>query len=692
MRAAPSAFAPSAFARVAFALAAALWLGAAGRDSFDTWIDATALPPVLTETSTEVRDRNGTLLRAFPVADGILRLATTPADVDPGYLSLLIRYEDKRFASHSGVDPLALLRAAGQSLRHGRAVSGGSTLTMQVARLLEDGPTGRWSGKLRQMRLALALERRLSKDEILGLYLTHAPFGGNLEGLRAASFAWFGKEPRRLTPSEAALLIALPQSPETRRPDRHVEAARAARGRVLTRLAAQGALPRGEAEAALRAGVPQGLRPIPRLAPHLSDALRAQNGGAQRFALTLEAGLQARIEALATRAARTGGDRLSAAIVVADHRTGDILASAGSAGYEAGGGRAGFVDMTRALRSPGSLLKPLVYGLAFDRGLAHPETLIRDAPVQFGRYAPRNFDGEYRGDLRVREALQLSLNIPVVKLTDALGPARLVAALEGSGAQVAIPGGKPGLAVALGGLGMSLTDLVQLYAALAQGGQGPGLRVTRLEEVERPQRLMRAEAAWQVGNILAGLAPPPGAPRRALAYKTGTSYGHRDAWAIGYDGAHVIGVWMGRADGTPVPGAFGGALAAPVLFEAFGRLKPEVDRLPPPPPATLIVATGDLPSPLRRFRGDRVARETGAEALRLQFPPDGARLALERGGALVLKLRGGVAPFSVLANGAPVVLGARGREVEVPHPGRGFSTLTVLDSRGAADHVTVRVE
>jgi penicillin-binding protein 1C len=676
-----------------FLFATALLLAAAGaaRDRFDLWIAQTSLPPTLSETSVETRDRNGALLRAYQVGDGIWRLAVRPEEVDPAYIDMLIRYEDKRFWRHNGVDPVALLRAAAQAIGNGGVVSGGSTLTMQVARLLEDGPTGRWSGKIRQMRVALALERRLGKQDILRLYLTHAPFGGNIEGVRAASFAWFGKEPARLTPAQAALLVALPQSPESRRPDRHPATALAARDRVLDRLAAQGALSAESAAAARKTRLPETLAPFPRLAAHLGDDLRAGDSRKMRFDLTVERGLQAAMERLAETAARAAGPHLSVAILVADHRSGDILASVGSPGYGAGDGRSGFVDMTGAIRSPGSLLKPLIYGLAFDQGLAHPETLIHDGPVAFGRYTPRNFDGRFRGDIRVRDALQQSLNIPVIRLADALGPARIAAALERSGAELHIPGERPGLAIALGGLGMSLRDLVQLYAALAQGGQGPALRV-ELEAGRQDQpRLISAEAAWQVGDILSGLAPPPGAPAGAIAYKTGTSYGHRDAWAIGYDGAHVIGVWMGRADGTPVPGAFGGDLAAPVLFDAFGRLKPEPARLPPPPPATLIVSSAALPAPLARFRPRDAALSQAADAVTLAFPPDGARLA---GGNLTLamKLRGGRAPFTVLLNGLPVHLGEHRREFEIPTPGPGFSTLVVLDSGGQSDRVQLRFD
>ena len=674
-----------------FALALLLFAAAALRDGVEAWVGATELPVMLSDTSVEVRDRDGVLLRAYPVGDGLMRLPPPSLGrVDARYLAMLLAYEDKRFRSHSGVDPLAMARAVAQALWHGRAVSGGSTLTMQVARLLEDGGTGRWSGKLRQVRVALALERRLDKDAILSLYLTHAPYGGQLEGVRAATLAWFGKEPARLTPAEAALLVALPQSPETRRPDRHPQTARAARARVLARMQRRGVITAEQAQTAARAPLPQAMRPFPMLAPHLADALRAADPLAPRHGVTLKAGVQARMEALLAEAARKAGPRVSAALLVADHQSGEILAAVGSPAYAGAEARQGFVDMTRAVRSPGSTLKPLVYGLAFDQGLVHPETLIHDGPVMFGRYAPHNFDGQYRGDLPVRAALQMSLNIPVVKLTNDLGPARVMDALRRAGAQPRLPGGKPGLAVALGGVGTTLHDLVQLYAVIAAGGQGPVLRARQEAPFAQTSRVISPSAAWQLGDILRGLAPPPGAPAHALAYKTGTSYGHRDAWAIGFDGRHVIGVWMGRADGTPVPGAFGGDLAAPVLFEAFGRLKPELAPFPAPPPETLILTTSELPQPLRRYR-PRGAALVPSGGPSLTFPPDGARLA-SGDGRITLKLNGGVAPFTVLANGAPVATALQGREFDISSPGRGFSTLVVVDRDGRSDRVTVQLD
>ncbi|MCE2737436.1 MAG: penicillin-binding protein 1C [Rhodobacter sp.] len=673
-------------ARWLLALAACLWLAALARDAADRWVAATVLPPLLPETSVEVLDRNGVLLRAFQVEDGRWRLAVDQGSVDPAYLAMLVAYEDRRFHVHSGVDLRALLRAAVQAAWNGRVVSGGSTLTMQVARLLENGGTGQVSGKLRQMRVALALERRLSKQQILGLYLNLAPFGGNLEGVRSATLAYFGKEPRRLTPAEAALLVAIPQSPGGRRPDRHPDRAEAARSRVLHRAVGAGLIDADQAAAARTEAVPDRRRPVPALAPHLADRMRAADPGLRRHHLTLDARLQAKIETLAVEAVAARPEALQVAIVIADHRSGEVLASVGSAAYT-GDARQGFVDMTSALRSPGSTLKPLIYALAFDEGLAHPETLLEDRATDFGGYAPQNFDRTFHGTIRAREALQLSLNIPVVALTDAMGPARLLAGLRRAGVNPAIPGNQPGLAVALGGVGVTLNDMVQLYAALARGGVTLPLRVTGTGT--EGGRLVSATAAWQVADILSGLPPPPGAPENRLAYKTGTSYGHRDAWAIGFDGRHVIGVWMGRADGSPVPGAFGGELAAPVLFHAFNRLKPQLDPLPPPPPATLLVSNAQLPAPLQRFR-PRTAAFQAADAPSVAFPPDGAQVELVDG-ALLVRVGGGKAPFTWLADGRPVAVATRARDTLLDLPGAGFVTLSVIDATGQSARTQVRV-
>ena len=676
-------------ARLILTLAVSLGLAAFARDEADILINATVLPPLAVQSSVEVRDRNGDLLRVYTVANGRWRLAVDPHEVDPRFVAALLAYEDKRFYSHDGVDLRAMLRAAAQAVWNGHVVSGGSTLTMQVARLLEAGGTGKVEGKLRQMRVALALERRLTKEQILALYLHLAPYGGNLEGIRAATLSYFGKEPRLLTPAEIALLVAIPQSPENRRPDRFAERATDARDRVLARAARDGLISQDQAKAARTEIVPAHRRAFPSIAPHMDDRALAEEPGLALYRLTLDRKLQLSLEALATEVISAQGERVQVAIVVADHRAGEVLASVGSAAFRADA-RAGFVDMTQALRSPGSTLKPLVYGLAFDEGLVHPETMIEDRPVDFNGYKPQNFDRHYRGTIRVREALQQSLNIPVVMLTDAIGPAALLAALDKAGVKYKIPGGKPGLAIALGGLGVTLEDMVQLYAAIARGGVSLPLTHTMLGDREEGQRLLSASSAWQVGDILAGLAPPPGAPENRLAYKTGTSYGHRDAWAIGFDGRHVIGVWMGRPDGTPVPGAFGADLAAPVLFQAFARLKRSLDPQPPAPPQTLLVSNAELPLPLRSFRSRTAIFEPDADAPAVAFPPDGTEVELLPEGLLV-RVRGGVAPYTWMADGVPVALALSGREAMLDQLGKGFVTLSVIDATGRSARAKVRL-
>ncbi len=668
--------------------AAGLWLAAFARDGVDAWIDATVIPDLALHTSQEVLDHNGALLRAYTVDGGRWRLAADVASVDPFFIHLLLEYEDRRFYQHGGVDPQALLRAFGQAVWNGHVVSGGSTLTMQVARLLEDSGTGRIAGKLRQIRLALALERHLTKDQILSLYLLLAPYGGNVEGIRAATIAYFGKEPHRLTPAEAALLVAIPQSPETRRPDRSNEV-RVARDRVLDRALADGLIDADEAGSASTEKVPSERRPFPALAPHLSNRVVAEAPDQTRHQTTIDKGLQIALEKLAADTVASRGDRLQVALVVADHATGEILASVGSAAYT-GDLRQGFVDMTTAIRSPGSTLKPLIYGLAFDEGLVHPESTIDDRLTDFNGYRPQNFDRQFHGTIRVREALQLSLNIPAVALTDALGPAKLLQGMDRAGMKSVLPTGQPGLAVALGGIGVTLEDMVQLYAAIARGGVVRPLTHTFGADNPEGQRVMTKVSAWEVGDILAGLAPPPGAPGNRLAYKTGTSYGHRDAWAIGFDGKNVIGVWMGRADGTPVPGAFGADLAAPVLFQAFARLKPSLDPQPVPPPDTLMLANSQLPQPLRHFRSREAAFAPDASAPEVTFPPDGSEVELLPEG-LMVRVSGGTAPFTWLADGAPVLSGEEEPSILLPALGRGFVTLSVIDAEGRSARTRVRL-
>jgi penicillin-binding protein 1C len=652
-------------------------------------------------TSTTVVDRNGKLLRAYAMADGRWRLPVDArTSVDPGYLNLLLGYEDKRFYSHHGVDPLALGRAAFQLVTSGEIVSGGSTITMQLARLLEPRQQRSISAKIRQAVRALQIERQMSKDKILDLYLALAPFGGNLEGVRAASIAYFGKEPKRLTLAESALLVALPQSPEHRRLDRHPGNARVARDRVLERMVSEGRVSAADATQARAISVPKLRKPMPILAPHSADQATTQIKDRPIIKLSLDAGIQRALEGLARDRAAALGSNISIGIIAVDNDSGDILAHVGSPDYF-DDRRAGQVDMTRAVRSPGSTLKPFIYGLAFEDGFVHPESLIEDRPIRFGTYAPENFDMIFQGTVPVRKALQLSLNVPAIALLDRVGASRLSSRLKQAGGNLVLPSGEaPGLAMGLGGVGVSLQDLVQLYTGLARLGSAKPLREIMQANGgdDREQlRLMDPVAAWQVGNVLIGTPPPENAAHNRIAFKTGTSYGYRDAWSVGFDGKMTIGVWVGRPDGAPVPGLVGRTAAAPILFDAFARTGKLPAPLPKAPKGTLMASNAKLPLPLRRFRPVGELIRTGSDqALHIQFPLNGSRIDASAGesqlSAVPVKVAGGVMPMTMLVNGVAVgeLDGRRQRLVDPPGPG--FVRLTVMDAMGAADTVVVRIQ
>ena len=671
--------------------------------TFAAWVVSLGPLPLAQarQVSTTIVDRNGKLLRAYAMADGRWRL---PVDartgVDPGYLKLLLAYEDRRFYSHAGVDPLALGRAAFQLVTRGHIVSGGSTITMQLARLMEPRRERSVYAKLRQMVRALQIERQLDKNQILDLYLALAPFGGNLEGVRAASIAYFGKEPKRLSLAESALLVALPQSPENRRLDRHPNVAHAARDRVLDRMVEDGQVTAEDAAQAKSVTVLRLRKPMPILAPHSADQAMAVVKDADVITLTLDSSLQKVLEALARDRAAALGPSISIAIIAVDNESGDVLARIGSPDYF-DDRRAGQVDMTRAVRSPGSTLKPFIYGLAFEDGFVHPESLIDDRPIRFGSYAPENFDMTFQGTVPVRKALQLSLNVPAIALLDRVGASRLSSRIKQAGASLVLPKDEaPGLAMGLGGVGVTLQDLAQLYSGLARLGSARPLReIMKAEDDQRdPLRLMDQVAAWQVGNVLIGTPPPENGVHNRIAFKTGTSYGYRDAWSVGFDGRITIGVWVGRPDGAPVPGLVGRTAAAPILFDAFARTGKLPTALPKPPKGALLASNARLPLPLRRFRPvGELVRTGGEQAPHIQFPLNGSRIDVDRSGgaelaAMPVKIAGGVLPLTMLVNGVAVGEIDSRRQRLVDPPGPGFARLTVIDAMGAADTVVIRIQ
>ena len=663
------------------------------------------VPPDLTryeQASVVVTDRDGGILRAFETDEGAWRLPTRVEDVDPRYLSLLRAYEDQRFDEHVGVDPLAVARAAWQWASTGHIVSGASTLTMQAARLLEPRPRS-LGAKLRQMARALQLEERDSKQKILSIYLTLAPFGGNLEGVRAASLAYFGKEPRRLSVGEAALLVALPQSPERLRPDRYPDAALAARAKVLRRLEQHGVLSQADVADALIEPLPATRLAFPFLAPHLTQHLAAKAAAGSTIATTIDRGLQSSLEALAKREMLRFDDAGNVAIVVVESRAHAVRAYLGSADFF---GPQGQLDLAGARRSPGSALKPFIYGLAFDDRAIHPASLIDDEPMRFGDYVPRNFDRQFQGTVSVREALQDSLNVPAVALLDRVGAVRFVGELRAAGARLGFRrlAGTPSLPVALGGLGISLADLTMLYTAFPSGGTVTAPRVTN-DATPASMRLMGAAAAWYVTDILRGSPLPEGFAQalgltraRDIAFKTGTSYGFRDAWAVGYSPDYTVGVWVGRADGSPRPGHYGRNTATPILLKAFDLLPADQNRFGDAPEEALTASTnGELPPGLRHFVPDRpgpLRLETG-RAPRILFPPDGAVVEwrAEDGahGGLPLKAEGGARPLAWIVNGAPLQMATLAGTGSWQPDGEGFVRIAVVDAEGRSAQVRVRV-
>jgi penicillin-binding protein 1C len=646
-------------------------------------------PPLerVARVSPVVLDRHGEWLMAFTTREGTWRLEARLDEIDPEFQRRLIAVEDERFWFHPGVDPIALARASIAYARAGRVTQGGSTITMQLARLLEPRPRT-LSSKLIEIVRALQIERRMSKREILAAYLTLAPYGGNLEGVRAASRAYFQRDPQWLDDAEIALLIALPQAPEARRPDRRPQAARAARDRVLDLLARAGVISTTRAQEAKQSAIPT-RSPFPYSAPHAAAALVAAHPGEGVVSSSLDARLQRDFEALARRRAAPLDRDAQIAILAVELDGREVRARIGGAGRERAGG---YIDMTRAVRSPGSALKPFLYAIAFDEGLAAPETLVRDAPRRFGGYLPENFDRRFHGDVSLEDALRHSLNLPAVATLERIGAGRFHAALTRAGAEVRLPRravAEPGLALALGGVGMTLEDLVQLYAALGDGGRARPLVTDDIARFAFTRRFVRAETAERVIEILATSPHPAGripaqvarnAPQ--VAFKTGTSYGFRDAWALGVSGGYAIGVWVGRPDGGPRPGATGRSEALPILFEAFDLIGA------PPTPSGAPREEPVAPALTRLESGD-------GEQLSILFPPSGAEvLVLDYGPdsrGLSLSARGGRAPLVWYADGGRVDSeSTSGRAIWRP-AAPGFYDVTVVDADGESARVRVRI-
>ncbi len=535
------------------------------------------LPPANEGSSTLVVASHGEPLRAFADEKGIWRYPITAETVSPLYIEALINYEDRFFRIHPGVNPVALVRAAWQWLYHGKIISGGSTLTMQVARFLEPRPQSVF-GKLCQMIRAFQLEMNYSKTEILNYYLNHAPFGGPIEGVQAASFVYLGKSATELSHAEAALLAVLPQAPSRLRPDRHPDRASKAGNKVLKRMADLGIWSENIVDQAQIERFAAQFFAFPMSAPLLARRLKNDIKPGTCRPTTIDFHLQKTLEQRLSAFAVELPRHTSIAIIVIENRSLAVRAYVGSVDF-LDSERFGHVDMVRAIRSPGSTLKPFLYGFAFEDGLIHSHSLLSDAPVSFGGYQPANFTGGYSGPVSSTEALQRSLNVPAVQLLEQIGPDVFFTRLRQGGLHLFFPKNTgPNLSMILGGTGTRLESLAAAFTCFARKGLSGKLRFFEDEPLKN-RYMMSEEAAWMVRNILEN-NPGPGykykifaiPEHRKIAWKTGTSYGFRDAWAIGSNNSYTAGVWAGRPDGTPIPGHYGAITAAPILFSIFDSI------------------------------------------------------------------------------------------------------------------------
>jgi penicillin-binding protein 1C len=556
-----------------------------------------ALPEPLFSTplSPVLFARDGELLGARLAGDRQWRFPLRQA-VPARFAQALIRYEDRRFYQHPGVDARAVARALLDNLKQGRVVSGASTLSMQVIRLARGNPPRTWNSKLYESVLALRLELGSSKADILALYAQHAPFGGNIVGVEAAAWRYFGRAAGALSWAEAATLAVLPNSPALVHPGRGRQQLRAKRDHLLRELHADGLLDGLDLRLALAEPLPAAPRPVPRLSPHLLDSLVAGRIASnpmqteRAFVSTLDADLQRAVADLMRGSAeqlQASGVRNAAAIVI-DNRDLSILAYLGNSRHDRHDGDGYAMDLVQRPRSSGSVLKPMLYALMLEHGHILPETLVADVPTQINGYVPENFDRSYRGAVPAREALALSLNIPAVRLLRGYGLERFHAELKRMGMHSLTQAPEHyGLTLILGGAETTLWEVAQFYAnlaALAQTPQAaPHYRTPSVLIGRAPATLASADygagSAWLTLSALAEVNRPGidsywrnFSSSRNVAWKTGTSFGLRDAWAVGSTPRYTVAVWAGNASGESVPGLSGTQTAAPLLFAIFNRL------------------------------------------------------------------------------------------------------------------------
>jgi len=622
--------------------------------------------------SSVVNARDGDMLYLFRSDDDRYRLPAKLHLIDRRYQELLLAHEDRRFYKHTGVDLIAMVRAIFRSVISGKVVSGGSTLTMQTVKMLDRQPRN-ISSKLTEMRRAITLERLLSKDEILQLYLTLIPFGGNVEGVEMGARQWFGKSAESLTPAEAALLVSIPRSPYWFRPDKFPKKSKQDRDRVLKRAFEHTVISESEWMDATLSPVPSKRFAFNKIAPHLALKVKQDEGTVNS---TIDYALQNSLHRVAEMLEISSNSNM--AIVVADGFSGSVVGYIGSKEY-VDKGRAGFVDYAKAIRSPGSTLKPFIYGLAYSRGISSFQTLIKDEPINIGGYRPRNIDHKFRGELSIAEALQLSLNIPAVKVLDRISPSQFYSSLESVGVELKNGDGLP---IALGGVGVNLVDLVQLYTVMVNSGKVMPLRFTGDQKVGEAKTLISARAAKELNWILANSYRAEGRvgvqfQKMSIAYKTGTGPGGSDALAVGSNGRYVVGVWIGSIDGGTIAEHKGFEVSAPILQAIFDLLPTATLNQERPSKSSLLLANFDRP---------QGKREGGVDII---YPVTKSTIVMRNGRSTVpIKIKGDREyPLFLIINGKSVKRVNSQSELLVEAESRGRYDISLLDSGGNIDRV-----
>ncbi len=509
-------------------------------------------------------DKDGKLLYASLNSKDKWRFKSDLKEIDPLFIKMLIAFEDKKFYSHKGVDFLALLRASYQLIKYQKVVSGASTITMQLAKLLE--PKKRtFANKIVEIVRAIELEWHLSKEEILQDYLTLAPYGGNIESLAAASYYYFGKLPRNLSPSEAALLVALPKNPNGYNPFRHPKKALQARERVLKRALEEKIISKAIYQKALKAPLPKKPFAFPRYAYFVAKMLLKKKKQAKT---TLDLALQKALFKWAKDIATTLPNKATIALILVENNNSLVRAYIGN-GALFSKKRGGYIDIAKATFSPGSTLKPFIYALALEDGLIHQNTIITDSKIRFSSYHPSNFSKKYHGEVSITFALQNSLNIPAVKVLQRIKPDYFLSKMQNVIGEVKLFS-TPNLSIALGGVGVSLWQLLQAYVTLANC---KGAKTLAIAKKQKQQHLnfVSCKSAQIIGAILSDITPPPPfeAMKGKIAFKTGTSYGFRNFWTIGFSKNYTLGVLISKVNNEPIGKMSARELAAPLFFEAF---------------------------------------------------------------------------------------------------------------------------